>query len=83
MRERPILFSDAMLAAHQPHAAPSAPPSESDKEDAELPENCRQRLMCSGKPYYRSTCDACGKWAPDWRKCDAAIDAARAKKEQP
>lgn len=29
-------FNDAMLAAHQPYAAPSAPPSESDKEDAEL-----------------------------------------------
>lgn len=76
MRERPILFSDAMLAAHQPHAAPSAPPSESATEDAELTDDevlaCR-RFTGAG-PDTRLDRIAFAR---------AVLRAARAKKEQP
>lgn len=37
------------------------------------PENCRQRLMREGKPYPRSSCQACGKFSPRWKECDAAL----------
>lgn len=41
------------------------------------PNNCRQRLAAEGKPYPRSSCDACGSLAPKWRECDAAIDKVK------
>lgn len=42
------------------------------------PVNCRQRLMLNGENYPRSCCVACGKWAPKWRECDAALATAPA-----
>ena len=77
MRERPILFSDAMLAAHQPHAAPSAPPSESDKEDAE-PDMASPDYQAG----WNDAMDAMTKAMMRVETLDA-IRAARAKKEQP
>lgn len=45
------------------------------------PANCRQRLAHEGKNYPRSSCEACGKWSPKWRVCDAAIQLQEAKNE--
>ena len=78
MRERPILFSDAMLAAHQPHAAPSAPPSESDKEDAE-----RWRAFIGLEYQVRAEWAANLSLVPVLISWVDSLRAARAKKEQP
>lgn len=43
---------------------------------AKPPENCRQRLMSEGKPYARSSCFVCGKYAPKWEECDALLQTA-------
>lgn len=37
--------------------------------------NCRQRLAAQGKPYPRSSCEACGQFSPKSRECDAMIAA--------
>lgn len=42
---------------------------------AVVPENCRQQLMAEGKAFPRSSCAACGRFAPKWRECDAALEA--------
>lgn len=39
--------------------------------------NCRQRLKAEGKPYPRSSCDSCGKFAPSWRGCDKALSTEK------
>jgi hypothetical protein len=49
-------------------------------QPAGVPENCRQRLLKEGKPYSRSSCDACGKWAPRWKECDGALAAQPAER---
>ena len=37
-----------------------------------LPANCRQRLMATGQPYPKSSCEACGTFSPRWEKCNEA-----------
>jgi hypothetical protein len=39
------------------------------------PPNCRQRLLRDGKPYPKSSCEACGSLSPMWRQCNAALVA--------
>jgi len=39
------------------------------------PVNCRQRMAAEGKPYPRSSCEACGQFSPKWKECDAALGA--------
>lgn len=41
----------------------------------EPPPKCRQRLAANGKPYPRSSCEACGQFSPKWRECDALLAA--------
>ena len=43
------------------------------------PDNCRQLLAATGKPYPKSSCVSCGQFSPKWKECDAAIDAAMGK----
>lgn len=47
------------------------------QERAEPAANCRQRLMREGKPYPRSGCVVCGKWAPKSEHCDSLLDAEK------
>lgn len=37
------------------------------------PLNCTQRLLHEGKPYPKSSCEACGSLSPMWRQCEAAM----------
>lgn len=42
-----------------------------------VPAKCRERLHREGKPYPRSGCEACGKFAPRWQECEVLIRAER------
>lgn len=67
----------AMLAA-----APNCAPAEGGGGVVTLtlpPENCRERLRAEGKPYPRSSCQACGKFAPKWKECEPIMAAIAAK----
>jgi hypothetical protein len=48
-------------------------------ELGDVPANCRERLQREGKPYPKSSCAACGKFAPNWRDCDALLAAEAVK----
>ena len=41
------------------------------------PVNCRQRLVADGKPYPRSSCEACGQFAPNYQRCDSLLAAVK------
>jgi hypothetical protein len=57
---------DAARAAHSTSETRRA-------EDSAPPSTCRERLRAEGKMYPRSSCEACGKWAPKWKECSAAL----------
>lgn len=38
-----------------------------------LPASCRQRLVATGQPYPKSSCEACGVLSPKWKECEAEI----------
>jgi hypothetical protein len=62
-----VVTSDRLIARDTPAPGnvpfPVAPP------------NCRQRLLRDGKPYPKSSCEACGSLSPMWRQCNAALMA--------
>ena len=45
------------------------------KDSPHTAPRCRQQLAAEGKPYPRSSCEACGQFSPRWRECDARIAA--------
>jgi len=59
--------SDRLIARDTP--APGSVPF------SVAPPNCRERLLRDGKPYPKSSCEACGSLSPMWRQCNAALMA--------
>lgn len=47
------------------------------------PANCRQRLQREGKPYPKTSCEACGPMSPLWLKCDADLEVEAARPVAP
>lgn len=67
-----IFCSDGI---HNPNkATPPAKAAEAAVSvDRLVPSNCRERLRLEGKPYPRSSCQACGKFSPKSSQCDALL----------
>lgn len=66
--QKMVAFNE-MLPPAKLYATPPAQAAEA------VPTNCRERLRIEGKPYPRSHCQSCGKFAPSQVTCDRILRA--------